>query len=75
MLRAVGHVLKNVDSKSCPEIGRANARWWKSLNSAKPEPAIWRFIKDDRDAVLKEYQYRVAQDTTITLASSVGSSN
>lgn len=54
LLRAVGHVLKDVDAKSSPAMGKAVRQQHEILVS--PEPAIfWHFIKGARDNFLKEY--------------------
>jgi hypothetical protein len=68
MLRAVWHVLKKVDAKSHPEIREAFSDWCKKLDDTKPNPPIyWQFIVSDRDALLKEYDYRGAQNVTVTI--------
>jgi hypothetical protein len=65
MLRAVGHVLRKVDAKSSPHMASANSAWWDNLKLTRL--AIWEFIDDDRDALLKEYDYRAAQNVTVTV--------
>jgi hypothetical protein len=65
MLRAVGHVLRKVDAKSSPHLEQANSAWWDNLQIARP--AIWQFIDDDRNALLKEYDYRAAQNVTVRI--------
>lgn len=68
MLRAVGHVLERIDKKSSPEMKEAISDWWNNLKSTKPYPAVfWEFIDRERDAILKEYKYRAAQNTTVHL--------
>lgn len=55
MLRAVGHVLKNVDSKASPQMKAAIDKIWNSLQRDKPHPSIfWDFIHEERNRFLKE---------------------
>ncbi len=57
LLRAVGHVLKNVDGNSNPRIGKIIREEWDKLRKTKPEPRIlWKFIEQERNNVLKLYQ-------------------
>ena len=59
LLRAVGHVLKNVDGKSSPMLGEIIETEWDALIKTKPEPLIlWGFIENERNTVLKEYRFR-----------------
>jgi len=56
LLRAVGHVLDNVDGKRSPALRGAVDTWWKEMKRSKPEPAIfWGFIEDARNLLIKEY--------------------
>lgn len=60
LLRAVGHVLLNVDQpadRAIAETGRAAHRRWKSDD---PAHLIYRdFIEDERNSILKEYRSKV----------------
>lgn len=60
LLRAVGHILKNVDQKENVElakIGNEAHRHWKS---ADPSHAVFReFIEEERNNILKEYRSKV----------------
>lgn len=39
---------------------------WAKIQSTKPHPEIfWEFIKNDRDLILKEYQWRIRQNVTV----------
>jgi len=57
LLRAIGHVLKNVDRRHEPARSLIdNAfRAWKEQPSA--HRIFWDFIKIERDKVLKEYEF------------------
>lgn len=60
LLRAVGHVLLNVDQKADAELARvadAAHRRWRSADSAH---AVYReFILEERNNILKEYRSNV----------------
>ena len=69
LLRAVGHVLDNVDGIKSQEYRKAIDAWWKALKSTKPEPMIfWQLIDAERNTILKEYQTRAGQGVTIQLS-------
>lgn len=56
LLRAVGHVLHNVDEEKSQAHKNVIAHWWKNLNKTKPRPEIfWEFIEVERNRFLKEY--------------------
>lgn len=55
LLRAVGHVLHKVDAKRGENYNKAIKSLWGRLHPNGP--AIWTFIKNERDAVLKEYRF------------------
>ncbi|WP_417816105.1 hypothetical protein [Thalassospira alkalitolerans] len=60
LLRAVGNVLKEVDGKTNPQIAsteKAQFEKWKQ-NSDDSE-MFFKFIKKDRDLLLKEYEFNV----------------
>ena len=52
VIRAVGHILKNVESKKSPAHKQAIQEAW---NRIKGRQLFTRFIKADRDSILKEY--------------------
>jgi len=54
LLRAVGHVLAKVDSEASSAMKKAVQTKWQELQSETPP--IWRFIENDRNNFLKEYQ-------------------
>lgn len=57
LLRAIGHILKKIDSKQSQNYKHAIDLWWRDLNSNKPENEIfWKFIESERNSLLKEYR-------------------
>jgi hypothetical protein len=58
LLRAVGHVLKNVDGRRDTKTEDAIAQQWLIWKS-KPEEhrVFWGFIDKERNTVLKEYEF------------------
>lgn len=82
LLRAVGHVLKNVDSDVSPEAKAAIEAEWQALNSTKPDPKdpytctcyahiFWSFIEKERNNILKEYRFNAGQSVTVPIPSGV----
>ncbi|MFC1509769.1 hypothetical protein ACFL60_08835 [Candidatus Omnitrophota bacterium] len=71
LLRAVGNVLKNVDSLSSPEMKRSINEKWEEINKSKPEPKIfWEFIVKERNRFLKNYKHGIDRSIiTITALS------
>ncbi|HEY9209789.1 MAG TPA: hypothetical protein VIO56_00125 [Methylotenera sp.] len=66
LLRAVGHVLDNVDSQSSPKMKSAIDAAWVELKSQKPNPAIfWQFIDDERNNIVKEYVIGAGHNVTV----------
>lgn len=69
LLRAVGHVLLNVDQpvdRAVAEAGKAAHRGWKSDD---PAHRIYRdFIEDERNNILKEYRSKVHPLNTVDVA-------
>lgn len=60
LLRSVGHVLDKVDSNSDPSLSRIIRDRYLRLKASRPKPEIfWRFIDDERNIVLKQYEFRV----------------
>jgi len=58
LLRAVGHVLKEVDAEVSPEAEGVINSAWEELKSRKPEPEIlWEFIEGERNNILKTYAF------------------
>ncbi len=69
LLRAVGHVLDNVDGQRDPKLRRAINAWWIDLKSKRPEPLIfWSFIDEERNSIVKEYKTRAGQGVTVQLS-------
>lgn len=57
LLRAIGHILKNVDSKQTPNYEHAVDLWWKELSKNRFSNEIfWKFINSERNSILKEYR-------------------
>ena len=62
LLRAVGHVLNNVDSKSSPAMKQAIEEWWMDIKATKPEPSIfWQFIENSRNRMIKLYEHDLSR--------------
>ena len=60
LLRAVGHVLDKVDTKSSSAMKRAIEEKWMLLQKSRPEPHIfWGFIEIERNRFLKNYQHGI----------------
>jgi hypothetical protein len=63
LLRAVGHVLKEVDTKTSDAAREVIESEWKKLD---PKPDIFsKFIKAERDNVLKAYEIGARVNTTV----------
>lgn len=72
LLRAVGHVLKNVDGASSPTLGKTIKAEWDAVNKTKPEPHIlWGFIENERNTVIKEYRFRSHRSATGVAVTSI----
>ncbi|NAW85910.1 hypothetical protein [Photobacterium halotolerans] len=58
LCRAVGHVLQKIDSNKSPQLKAAISRAYASWK-AEPEAhhVFFEFIEDERNAVLKEYEF------------------
>ncbi len=70
LLRAVGHVLRNVDGKSDPGLGRAVRLMFEELETTKPKPELyWQFIVQERNNILKEYKFSGAHASASSSAS------
>ena len=68
LLRAVGHVLRNVDGRRDAKLRLAVDNWWSTLNQSKLSPPIfWSLIEEERNAILKEYRTRAGQGVTVHL--------
>ena len=67
LLRAVGHVLRNVDAtdpRVRPAVDAAWARWKDDrLNNA----VFWEFIEEERNNILKEYRFSVLDSAEVGL--------
>jgi len=68
LLRAVGHVLQNVDGAN-PTSAKAVAAAYSALKTERASNAIyWDFITSERHAVLKEYRFGAEQIVGLELA-------
>lgn len=66
LLRAVGHVLRKIDSSISPAYKRAIDEAWDELGSTKPEPLIfWQFIEAERNNIIHEYKVGAGQGATV----------
>jgi len=68
LLRAVGHVLEYEmrSPDAVPEMREAWRAWWKRVGDAKADhPIFWDFIRNDRNALLKEYRFTAEQGIII----------
>lgn len=66
LLRAIGHVLRNVDAHTNQLLKSVIEDSWKRLSATKPEPAIfWEFIEDERNNILKEYRLSAGLGITV----------
>src|ERR1700680_5257275 len=58
LLRAVGHVLYEVDAKADADVGYAVTEKHSSCVRSKPLPEIyWQFICCERNNILKQYRF------------------
>lgn len=65
LLRAVGHVLHNVDSRDSGKAKQVIEARWNDLLKSKPEPKIfWEFIAKERNIVLKMYEVSAGVNVT-----------
>ena len=60
LIRAIGHVLLNVDQPSDPRVAKAGDAAHRHWKSGDPKHAIYRdFIQEERNNILKEYRSKV----------------
>ena len=66
ILRGIGHVLDKAD-KLNPRYTMAINRWWQELKASKGHlnEVFWDFIQNERNLVLKEYEFNYSVDTPI----------
>ncbi|MFC1730391.1 hypothetical protein ACFL6I_08655 [candidate division KSB1 bacterium] len=70
LLRAIGHVLRKVDSEESNEMKYAVDINWQALNDTKPEPLIfWEFIVQERNRFLKNYEHGIVRTQTFPAVS------
>lgn len=66
LLRTVGHVLDKVDGRRSPQLRTAVGAAYEELNRTRPEPRIfWQFIEEERNNLLKVYEFGVQQNVTL----------
>jgi hypothetical protein len=57
LIRAVGHVLHNIDAPRSPQLAQSINEAFKDWKSHKEaHPIFWEFIEAERNNVLKEYE-------------------
>ena len=65
LLRAVGHVLRNVDGEN-PVVGEAVDAAYRRWKHARSENAIfWEFVNEARNNILKEYRFDVVDSPEV----------
>ena len=75
LLRAVGHVLRNVDGR-IPRAGAAINAAYESWTAKQPEHLVFReFIEKERNNILKEYRLSVLDSAESHVAVVVGDSD
>nr|WP_143023843.1 hypothetical protein [Pseudomonas benzenivorans] len=80
LLRAIGHILKNVDRKQSQDNAHAIDLWWQELSKNKLGNEIfWKFINKERNSILKEYltegSFKASITTYHTTNESIGSTS
>lgn len=66
LLRAVGHALKNVDRAASPLMAQAvNDAWTRWETDRSSHSVFWLFIRDARNAILKEFELKAGQGVRI----------
>ncbi len=69
LVRAIGHVLRNVDGVTDPRVRVAADAAHKRWTSNEPDHEIFReFIERERNNLLKEYRTNVHASTEVSLA-------
>jgi len=69
LLRAVGHVLLNVDQKANVELAKISDAAHRRWRSNDPAHAVYRdFILEERNTILKEYRSKVYPRDKISVA-------
>lgn len=67
LLRAVGHVLKNVDANACGALKSEISAAFEQIKQTKPCPIIfWEFIEKERNHIVKQYKFNAGQGIRIT---------
>jgi hypothetical protein len=71
LLRAVGHVLRNIDGKSTDKHAKVIEAAWVEWKTNENEHAIfWNFIQAERNNLLKQYAFGVEPEPTLIVADS-----
>lgn len=67
LVRSVGHVLRNVDREDPRARPLIDAAWerWNAEKSANK--VFWEFIENERNNILKEYQFSVLDSAVVGL--------
>ncbi|MYC61084.1 MAG: hypothetical protein F4X09_12955 [Gammaproteobacteria bacterium] len=68
LVRAVGHVLKNVDGENDSEVrSLAEAAWNRWSTDRASNEIFWEFIQKERNNILKEYRFNVHDSASVGL--------
>lgn len=67
LVRAVGHVLRNVDGEDPAVRQLADAAWERWGDDRKANEVFWEFIQKERNNILKEYRFNVHDSADIGL--------
>jgi len=66
LLRVVGHALKNVDRAASRQMARAvDDAWTRWETDRSAHSVFWLFIRDARNAILKEFELKAGQGVRI----------
>ena len=66
LLRAVGHVLKNVDGEASDHARKTIDERWRSWKAFRHDHRIfWEFIENERNYILKQYAFGAEQQENV----------
>jgi len=72
LLRLVGHVIDTTEAQSGTRKSVID-QWWSGIRATKPQPSIfWSFIYEDRNLLLKNYEFRLKHVGPLVLAAAPG---
>lgn len=67
LVRAVGHVLRNVDGEAPPVRQLVDEAWGRWDADREANEVFWEFIQKERNNILKEYRFNVHDSAVIDL--------